>query len=156
MDALDVISLQQAKDYLVVEDNFYDADITRLVSTAVEWVEKYTDHMLYERDIEIPLTSCEQDIYTYPITINSVEKASVSQTYTTVQKALRIVVKCQTWNGSIVGATVGYVTNPPAPLVGAAYKLLTYLFENKDTYGATIPYDIQLLINQHRRGSSSI
>jgi hypothetical protein len=156
MTALDVISIQQAKDYLVVEDDFFDADIERLIETAITWIEKYTDHLLYERDEVIPLTSCEQDIYTYPIAITSVQKDSVDQTYTTVQKALRIVVKCQTWNGSVVNATVGYASNPPAPLVGAAYKLLTYLFENKDIYEATIPYDIQMLINQYRRGSSSI
>lgn len=157
MTALDVISLEQAKNHLVVlNDNFYDAQITGIIKTAVGIVEQYTDYRLYQRDITIPLVGCRQEITQFPITISGVVNGTTPQAYKTYQKTLSIIVECYTWCNSVVNATVGYdyAANIPQPLIGACYKIITYLFENKDSYEATIPYDVQCMINQFRRSAS--
>lgn len=157
MDELSVISLEQAKNHLVVlNDSFYDAQITGIIKTAVGMVEQYTDYRLYERDITIPLVNCRQDITLFPITITGVVNQSTAQVYRTCQKTLSIVLECRTWCNSVINASVGYddVTQIPYALIGACYKIITYLFENKDAYEATIPYDVQCMINQLRRSAT--
>jgi|ERR1700744_649495 len=157
MDELSVISLEQAKNHLVVlNDNFYDAQITGIIKTAVGMVEQYTDYRLYQRDVDIPLVDCRQDITLYPITINGIDNDGSDQAYKAIQRTLSIVVTCPTWYNSVLKATVGYddLTEIPQPLIGACYKIITYLFENKDAYEATIPYDVQCMINQFRRSAT--
>ncbi len=53
MDALDVISLASAKNWISVDtdDTQWDDDIKRLIKSAVAWVEKYTCWQLYQRDV---------------------------------------------------------------------------------------------------------
>ncbi|ASU34409.1 head-tail connector protein [Mucilaginibacter xinganensis] len=157
MDELSVISLEQAKNHLVVlNDTFYDAQITGIIKTAVGMVEQYTDYRLYKRDVVIPMVSCKQEIALFPISITGVLNNSIAQIYTTCQRTLSVIVECSTWRNSVINATVGYddVTKIPHPLIGACYKIITYLFENKDAYDATIPYDVQVMINQLRRSAS--
>jgi hypothetical protein len=158
MTALDVISLTDAKNWLNIDlsDTSQDVHITRLIKTAIAWVEKYTDYALYERDVVIPLLSCNYGIATYPISITGVVNGAVDQEYTTQQKSLEVKVLCSTWNGSSVNVTIGYadVTDIPQPLIDGAYKWITYLFQNKDIYEMVLPYDVQVLINQYRRSAT--
>lgn len=157
MDELSVISLADAKDHLVVlNDDFYDKQITGIIKIAVGMVEQYTDYRLYQRDVVIPMVNCRQDIALFPITISGVVNGSTAQVYKTLQRTLSIEVECSTWRNSVINASVGYsdVTQIPHPLIGACYKLITYLFENKDAYEATIPYDVQVMINQLRRSAT--
>jgi Na+/serine symporter len=154
MDELSVISLDQAKNHLVVlNDSFYDAQITGIIKTAVGMVEQYTDYRLYQRDVVIPMVNCRHDIALFPITISGVDNDGNAQAYKAYQRTLSIVVDCPTWYNSVINTSVGYedVTKIPYPLIGACYKIITYLFENKDCYDATIPYDVQVIINQLRR-----
>lgn len=174
MDELSVISLDQAKNHLVVlNDNFYDAQITGIIKTAVGMVEQYTDYRLYQRDITIPMVQkytdydyldygtncnayCKQDISLFPINVTSVTNNSEPQAFKIIQRTLSIIVECYTCNNSVINATVGYddVSKIPYQLIAACYKIITYLFENKDAYEATIPYDVQVMINQLRRSAS--
>lgn len=157
MDELSVISLDQAKnDLVVLNDNFYDAQITGIIKTAVGMVEQYTDYRLYQRDVTIPMVNCKQDITMFPILITGVVNGSTAQTYTVCQRTLSIVVECSNWRNSVINASVGYQNSVEIPhsLIGACYKIITYLFENKDAYDATIPYDVQCMINQFRRSAT--
>lgn len=157
MDELSVISLADAKNHLVVlNDTFYDAQITGIIKTAVGMVEQYTDYRLYQRNVTIPMVNCKQDITLFPITISGVVNGSTAQVYKTLQRTLSIVVECSTWHNSVINASVGYddITKIPQPLISACYKIITYLFENKDAYEATIPYDVQCMINQLRRSAT--
>lgn len=157
MDALDVISLNAAKNHLVVlNDDFYDAQITGIIKTAVAMVEKYTDYRLYERIETIALISHKTDITLFPISVTSVLNGSTAEAYRQIPRSLSILIECFNWCGTILTANVGYtdVSLIPQPLIGACYKLITYLFENKDAYSAEIPYDVQLMINMYRRSAT--
>lgn len=148
MNALNVITLQQAKDYLVVDFNDRDAEIERHIKTAVSYVEQYTNVMLYEREKVYPIGSrCSVEIYDYPIRFSSAPLKSY-------QNVMSVQVYGEA--GSSVTATVGYAvaSDVPEELISAAYKLITYLFENRDIYTAGLPWDVALLLNSHRRSAT--
>lgn len=166
MDALDIISLDQAKNHLVVlNDNFYDAQIEGIIKTAVAMVEQYTGHYFYTRAKSYPVTSCQTYLTDYPITLTGItdeQGQSVSSFNVGIsQGSLSTIINywgyydCGFGNPTI-NAIIGYsqASDIPQPLIGAAYKLITYLFQNKDMYAETIPYDVQLMINQYRRSCS--
>ena len=48
----DVVTLAEAKSYLRVDDGFTEDDslITLLINVAGDYLEKYTNHLLYARD----------------------------------------------------------------------------------------------------------
>jgi len=153
MTALDVITLEQAKAELVMTGiSDRDAEITRLIQTAIGWVEQYTCYRLYERVETFIAYGCETVLPYYPITIDGVDhdgSAYANYKEKFLPLGLRIICPSQ----STITATVGYsdVGEIPAPLIEAAYKLITYLFENKDVYSVQLPVDVQILINQYRR-----
>ena len=148
MTALDVISLDGAKEYLRVDYDDQDNVITRNIKTAVSLIEEYTNVFLYEREKQYAVIGyCGIEIFDYPITItdSSLKKK---------QNVLSITVFDKI--GNSVAATVGYsdVDDIPANLIDACYKLITYLYENRDSYTATLPADVQLLVNQFRRNAT--
>lgn len=160
MAELDVISLEQAKNHLVVDltDTYYDAQITGLIKTAIGLVEQYTCHYLWQRPKTYPIVGNKTCISDYPLQIIAVSDSEGNPVSSfNLQICNGVLDTCvnyyQCGNGGQIGALVGYsdVTDVPHPLIAAAYKLITYLFENKDAYMATLPHDVQLLLNQWRR-----
>jgi len=144
MDALDVISLADAKLNLVVDYPDRDAEITRLIKTSVAAIERYTNVLLYEREREYQLNSCSLNICDYPIEFTDTELKT---------KSYPLSVTVYGKDGDLVSATVGFDEIPDdyQPLVEACYKYITYCFANKDAYGVTLPLDIQVMVNQFRR-----
>lgn len=145
MTALDVISLEDAKDALVIDYPDRDKEITRAIKSAISIIEKYTNVFLYERDVEYSiLNGCSEEIYDFPIKFND---SSLNKK----QNALSVTVFGK--EGFGFSGKVGYsdVTDIPQNLIDACYKLITYLTENKDAYNVSMPLDVQLLVNQFRR-----
>lgn len=144
MNALDVISLADAKVFLVVDFPDKDSEITRHIKSAVSIVERYTCYNLYERPIDYTIGRFgSTEVYDYPVSFPAGTK--------TESRVLSVIIKGSA--NSVVSATTGYtdVTEIPENLIDACYKIITYLFENKDIYQASLPGDIQLMINQYRR-----
>lgn len=152
MAALDVITLQEAKDNLRVDFDDDDAIIVRIIKTSIDWVEKYTCHKLWQRTETITSDGCPFEVYDYPVTVSSVIKDGNPVSYTTQKRSLKLII--DTEKGAVVSLSVGYgdVDSIPYPLLEACFKIITYLYENRDAYGLGIPVDIQGLINQYRRG----
>lgn len=165
MDELSVISLDQAKNHLVVlNDTFYDEQITGLIKSAIAFIEKYTSYMLYQRSTTYPINDYSTDICDFPLIIESITNPDNTPFigYQTRLTPLRtyVTIPAYNWNKPqlTINAQIGYadVSDIPKSLISAAYKIITYLFENKDLYGETIPSDLQFLLNPYRRGSSGI
>lgn len=180
MDALNVISVAQAKNWLIVEDSVDDADIERLIKTAVAWVETYTCYRFYQRtetaySFQAPgfnpanyfpptgsgewggtngirTTPLAVSVYAYPVTITSVkDQNNADAFYSTVFNPLKLLI--YTGPNCLITLQTGYA-NPadaPAPLLEACYKLIIYLYNNRDMYSTNLPTDIQMLLNQYRR-----
>lgn len=142
-NALDIISLEQAKEFLVVDFPDRDAEITRHIKSAIGIVEVYTHHFLYQRDKIYTISGCSTEIYDYPISLPIGTKSQ--------QNVLSVTVFGT--NNSNFTATIGYaaLTDIPEQLISAAEKIITYLYENKDVYTSSLPADVQVLINQLRR-----
>jgi hypothetical protein len=186
MDALDIVSLVSAKSWLSVDedDASQDEAITRLIKTAVDWVEKYTSWRLYQREeyifnnqdnCYVPSdyfpdygsgfwpgrsgvlwTPKHVSIYLYPFTITSVTDLSSPPSdvqYTTVRQPLRTLLYAAP--NSMITLQTGFALSDVGkispPLIDTCYKLITYLFENRDMYNVQFPTDIQMMINQYRR-----
>lgn len=152
MTPLDVISLDDAKAYLVVDFDDRDSEIERLIATAIGLVEQYTCYRLCEREETFVTYECKTDLSVYPVTIDSVvNEDDEVVTYTERSYPLSLVLSAP--KNSTVVMTVGYADTSliPAPLIAACYKVITYLFENKDVYSVGLPVDVQMMINQFRR-----
>lgn len=145
MNALDVISLDDAKLSLVVDYPDKDAEITRHIKSAVALIEQYTDVYLYERPRTYALLGCSLEIYDSPLTFTGTVPTK------TKQQALSVIVYGK--SGDTYTANIGYsnVADIPQNLIDACYKIITYLFENKDAYSVSLPMDVQMLVNQFRR-----
>lgn len=156
MDALDVISVDQAKAWLGgVEDD--DAVIERVIKSAIHWVEKYTSYRLYERQIILHTYVFGQGFPYFPISIDSVKNQSgVDIAYTTTNGTSDIYVHAP--KDSTIIATVGYaeadIAEIPPPLIEAAYKMITYIYDNRDMYQVVAPTDVQIMLNQYRRSAT--
>lgn len=148
--ALGVITLEEAKQALVVDFPDQNDYIQHLILTAVDRVERYTSHYLYNRNMEIhTVGQSETDIAAYPIEVTGIKSGA---SYTVRRGTLKTYVKTTPY--STIMANVGYSDRnciPPA-LIDACYKIITYLYQNRDAYSATLPNDVQLLLNQYRRG----
>lgn len=155
MDELNVISLESAKDNLVVEGTEYDTRITALIRAAVNWIEVSTGWYLYKRNITIYSTDWKTKIIAYPATLGAVKNKDgvlLDPQPTPVYGALSFSVCCPPQSSIVL--TVGPndpQTELPGALIEAANKLIVYMYENKDMYAVTLPTDIQLLINPYRR-----
>lgn len=158
MTSLDVITLEQAKTYLVMDGiGGRDAEITMLIKSAVSLVEKYTDYRLYQRSEEFVTYSSITSLTIYPVSITSVKNSDGANIpYRTTQSPLQLNLFCAK-NASVV-LQVGYaqadIGNIPQNLITACYKIITYLFENKDAYEVGLPMDVQLLLNEFRRSAT--
>lgn len=147
MSALNVVTLAEAKEFIVYDDNDRDQEIITCINTAVNYVETYTNVMLFQRAKEYMLINGCLEIYDVPI-------GFLSTDIKTEQRILSVLVKGSA--NQTVNALVGYVTNEfiPGSLLMAVKKLILYYFENKDVYHADIPWDIQMLCNPFRRSAT--
>lgn len=141
-----VISLAQAKKYLHIDTAFTedDNDINRFIDTAEQWVEQYTCYVLSPR--VMTLGAGFHDVYKFPI--NSVS----NPTYLVCSSSLS-----STYNvpfGHSLALNVGYTSSSDVPplLLSAVLKIVQYLYDNRDMYEAGLPTDVQILLNQFRRG----
>jgi ATP-dependent RNA circularization protein (DNA/RNA ligase family) len=151
MDAQDVIDLETAKQYLVVDFPDQDDNIRRLISTAVAMVEQYTGYRLYYREKVFAAGCYETEIVDYPVTVTGVTLGGGVVNYTTEQAALSLYIRAP--RGSVITTTVGYdnYVNIPGPLIDGALKILTYLYERRDIHTMNLPVDVQGVLNQFRR-----
>lgn len=147
MTPLDVISLADAKEFLVVDFDDRDAEITRHIKSAIGFVERYTNHMLYERPKTYTMIGCSLEIYDYPLTVSTV----VTRRHVNVLSTTFYAKE-----GTELAAVVGYasVDTIPSELIDAAKKMILYLFENRDIYTADLPWDLQMLMNPWRRSAT--
>lgn len=149
---LEYITLQEAKNYLEVDFPDYDKDIESAIIAAVDWVERYTCYRLYKRDEIMVSSGCQMEIYDYPINSITVENDNGDDVaYKTTNRSLKVLLT--TGEGATVTLNVGYDLRDDVPSVLriACFKLITYIYENRDAYQMGLPTDIQGLINQFRR-----
>ena len=132
---LDVISLQTAKNYLGVDDSLIedDNDITRMIKSALEYVEEFTNVLVCARDKDYLLQDCIKRVYDYPInTLN---------TPTDAVATLRPLYTSYSVSDSdldFINLNVGY-TDPndvPSKLIDVALEKIELMYYGEKERGA--------------------
>ena len=146
MPYTDIISLSDAKDYLGVDDTSRDTEITRMIKSALTYMEKRTNHLLLAVDKDYIYTDGCVRVYDYPIN-TVVEGVEVKTGYSIYTEA----------NSDITSITlnVGYetVTDIPDDLTEAAYIMLKFFFFEQDKLEekGRVPLVVQEIINEYKR-----
>lgn len=155
MTPLDVISLDEAKEFLKVDFDSEDDMITSLIYSAIALIEKRTSYMLYERDEMKFVSKCDK-IYEYPFALASSETASDYQIienrlYSSIQ-ILTGLTYPQT-NGKSIELTIGYndASLIPTPLIDACKRLITYWYDQREMDRASLPTDVYMMIQPYIR-----
>ena len=151
MTYLDIISLDDAKNYLRIDDTLTedDASITRMIKSALLYVEKATNHIMFARDKNYTFVDGCCSVYDYPINV------------TTLAPDVRIDVKTLYTNYAHHSAlffalNIGYLNSSDIPegLIDVAYEIIDlYYYGSKD--GGTVGKKLSMLskevLAQHRR-----
>jgi len=153
MAYLDVITLADAKNYLRVDDTLTDDDaqITRMIKSALSTIEKRTNVLVYARDKNYLFQDYCVKVYDYPI--NSVITPSDVEVY---EKTLYTNYTANSINDKTLTLNVGY-TDPldvPYELIDCALQYVKYLYYEAETDKANkgmLPYWLQDMINQNKR-----
>jgi len=79
MAYIDVLPLADAKNYLRVDITDDDDDITLMIEAALSFIETFTGHLVYQRNVKYLLIDGCARVYDYPI--NTVVSPSTTKAY---------------------------------------------------------------------------
>lgn len=132
MSYLTVITRQQAKDFLKVDDISTDNEIDRMIKAALSYIEKQTNYFVYQRNKTYTLQDGKVKVYDFPI------NGDVPEGFEREQKTL--------WSNYTTTGTeteltldIGFesVDDIPSDLLEVAYEILDTLYYAPET-GKTI------------------
>lgn len=147
MAYIDVLPLARVKNYLRIDSGMTDddAEITSMINAALRYVEKRTNHILYER----PATYtgvCQVKVYDYPI--NSIVTDPAPFVLYRTMYAIFPDVKT-------VDLTVGYgdVSNVPDIFLQEALQIIKvwYYESEKQVNSTLIPESVKEALDVYRR-----
>ena len=152
MSYLNVITLEQAKQYLRIDEDLSDDDsqIEQMIKSALSTIERRTNILFYARDKKYIFQDYCVKVYDYPIN-------SVVSTFDvdTDQKTLFTNYQTNTGDNEIV-LNVGFnnTDNIPFELVDCALQYIKYLYYEAETNKANkgdLPTWLNDMINQNKR-----
>ena len=150
MTALEAITLAEVKAYLRVDFNNEDALITQLIKQSIEWVEIYTQHRIYNREITLVTYLEEVQLFDFPfVSVTSAkDKINVALTYTIVDTGLLLF---NTVEYKTIIYNAGYLSGTlPETLRLAIYKIVAFNFDNR-LPTTEIPNEIRQSLGSFRR-----
>lgn len=150
MTALEAITLAEVKAYLRVDFNNEDALITQLIKQSIEWVEIYTQHRIYNREITLVTYLEEVQLFDFPfVSVTSAkDKINVALTYTIVDTGLLLF---NTVEYKTIIYNAGYLLGTlPETLRLAIYKIVAFNFDNR-LPTTEIPNEIRQSLGSFRR-----
>lgn len=146
----DVISLEQAKLYLKVDDGqtITDDEITGMINSALSFIEKRTNHIFKTRE-KVYFKDCalvqQVKVYDYPI----------DNTETELEIEYRPLYAIVPTVNNMVTLTTGYtsVEDIPSELIDSALQLINFWFYNSETKNAmnSVPDFVLSNIDVNRR-----
>jgi hypothetical protein len=139
-----IISVQESKDYLGIDDSSRDSEITRIIAAALRYVENKTGHILEPRAITYNLLNGSARVFDFPIISTS------NTTATTTESGLSTLYH-DSGNNTIT-LTVGYTSSAdiPADLLEAGFMLIKFFFYEQEGSGK-MPEVINYILQQHQR-----
>ena len=125
---IDVITLAEAKNFLRIDDTLTedDAQITRMIGSALLYVEMHTNHLVYARSKSYNMIDGELRVYDFPInTITSPTEADMNNEQKTLYKIFGYGNST-----SVLVLNVGYTApaNVPPGLIDVAFEILDLMY----------------------------
>ena len=150
MSYLTVTTLTEAKNYLRIDDSLTEDDslITTMINAAWQYIETYTNVLVYARDKKYKLIDGCERIYDFPIN-------SITETVETEEKHLYSIISYGSSTVEI-NANVGYTlpTDVPSDLKKVALQIIDSFYYDKGD-GKTIEQNLSALsiniLNQNKR-----
>jgi hypothetical protein len=125
----DIISLEEAKVYLRIDDTLTEDDfqITRMIKGALSFIEQYTNYIFFPRDKDYRLINGCVRVYDYPINSEVTTELEVTNKtlYNIYQKGD---------NNDLITLNVGY-SDPadiPQELIEVAYVMIKNMYYEKE------------------------
>ena len=144
MTALDVVTIQEAKDLLRVTWDDDNNLINAIIKTAVSYIEQKTQYYLYKRDVFEFLDNGEK-IFRFPVALkdapDGVELHQVGKLYSKISFPNN--------SSRSIELTIGYDDRSeiPAPLIEACKRLIVFMYDTKEASLAQVPTDVYMLIH---------
>lgn len=125
MTYLDIIPLEHAKAYLGVDDTSRNAEISRIISASLSYLERFTGHILFDREkVYLYRNKCVR-VFDHPINTETavtqdVEVGALSTTY-------------YSDTATSITLNVGYddLNLIPPDLIEVGFNIMEHLFEGK-------------------------
>ena len=153
MNYQEVISLNEVKNYLRVDDDFTDDDngIRRMVESSINVIEKWTNILLYDREKTYKLISGCVRVYDYPInSVTSPTEADMDNEEMTLYTNYSYGID----NSDLV-LDVGYDTKAdiPSDLIDVLLELVDLYYYAKETGKTTSNLSLLSIdtLNRHKR-----
>lgn len=148
-DYTDVISLEQAKLYLKIDDgqDITDDEITGMINSALSFIEKRTNHIFKTRE-KVYFKDCAlvQQVKVYDYPIDNIDELDIQY------RPLYAIVPTV---NNMVTLTTGYssIDDIPSELIDCALQLINFWFYNSETKNAmnSVPDFILSNIDINRR-----
>ena len=151
MDYLDVITLQDAKDYLRIDDTLTQDDrrISYMIKASLSIIEKRTNIIVFPRDITYSFTEYCLRVYDFPINTNT----TITEDFGVITRELYSIFHGVN-NSDKLTLNVGYenVDDIPSELIECALVYVDYLYNGNETSNsAKIPDYINEMIDNLKR-----
>lgn len=144
----DVISLNDAKIYLGVDDASRNDEITRIIGSALSWLEKKTNIIVIDGDRSYRLKDGCVRVYDFPI--NTLEADLASTQSVEVYSTYSVYTDTNTENKTItLDVGHGTLTSVPNEWIECGYALIECLFEGGKL--SDLPDTIKMMVNSLKR-----
>lgn len=140
-----VISVEEAKDYLGVDDTSRDSEISRMIVSAFKYIEKRTNVICDPSDKTYVLVDGCAMVYDYPI--NTLDTA-LAETVTRYVKILHSVYEDSDSDNTTITLNVGSNT-VDSDIKEVAYMLIEHFFQEGER--AKVPEYLIKMIDINRR-----
>ena len=148
MSYTSIISVEDAKDYLGVDDSFHDDDIQRMIKASLQCIEKYTNHIFFDRSKDYLLMDGEVSVYDYPI--NSVVTPGSEDDYESKEHPLHTVYTVSDTDLVKITLNVGYsdADDVPDDLIQVAFEKIDAMFNNTSK---PLSMNCKMILDQNKR-----
>jgi len=156
MAYLDVLPLATVKTYLRIDDTQTetDAEITSMIKSALAYIEKQTNIMVYARDKDFTVVNNCVRVYDDPI--NSVVAPAASTDYSIEKRRLYSIYTLDDADVDTLTLNVGYATETDVPteLIDVAKVMVKVMFfeqETNQSFKEMLPAWANSFISTNRR-----
>lgn len=149
MSYLNVIPLETAKTHLRVDHNASDNEITRMIKSACRYIEKYTNILLFEREVTYHLDDSDCVlVYEWPIQ-SKVSTFDVES----VRKSTYSIYTVRDQDELVLSVGYALLEDVPEDLIDAALAIIDVWFfgSEKQVDTTLIPMDVKQTLDLYKR-----